>query len=421
MSITVESGGVRRHVGLGDLYNPMVSPHREDPYPYFERLRKEDPVCYSPLLDMWLISRHQDVSRILGDSKRFSTEGALNKLSERFEPAEWARLSRSHTFSALNMMNTDSEHSRLRSRPLHRFFAPGQIAGQEATIRRRGAALIDAFGRGGPVDLVAEFAYPLPLQVIFELLGVPIADLALVQRGVEAVTACMLSVVPPDEQVDMVNRVLDYERYCLDLIVARRADPRDDIVSLLATGIDRGDVRISGSELVAMISTLILAGHETTARALGNGLEHLLTHRAQWQALIDDSSLIPAAAEEMVRRDGPVLGFVRTAVAPVEVGGVTIPAGDTLMLLYASANRDDGRFEQPTAFDPGRPRLADHVGFGRGMHYCLGAHLARLEIRIALELLTSRLPGLLLAPDREITYHANVALRGPEHLMATWA
>ena len=398
----------------------MVSPHREDPYSIFADLRQEEPVCHSPIFNMWLISRHDDVVQMLNDPRRFTAEGAFSKLSAAFQPEAWALLSQSHTFTALNMLISEAEHTRLRG-PLSKLFAAQQIARHEAMIRRTAAALIDRFAPGGPVDLIEQFAYPLPLQVLFELVGAPMEDVLEIQRGVEAVAACMLSVVPPDQQVEVARRVLAYERYWIDLIARRRADPRDDILSTLVQAIDAGEARLSQPELVATISAnLILGGHETTVKAIGNGLYHLLTHRERWQALIDDPTLIPGAVEELIRLDGVSLGFFRTTTEPVEVRGVTIPRGETVLLLYASANRDERRFEGPATFDPRRPNLNDHVGFGRGVHYCLGAHLARMELRVVLELLTTRLPGLRLVPDQELRYASSLAMRGLEHLMATW-
>jgi cytochrome P450 len=405
--------------GPGALYNPMVSPHREDPYPVFARLRQEEPVCHSPLFNMWLISRHDDVAQMLGDPRRFTAEGAFSKLSAAFQPEAWALLSQAHTFTALNMLISEREHTRLRG-PLSKFFAAQQIARHEPMIRRCAASLIDGLAPGGPVDLIEQFAYPFPLQVLFELVGVPVQDMAEVRRGVEAVAACMLSVVPPDQQVEAARRVLAYERYWMDQIAQRRARPRDDLISMLVQAVDAGEAALSPPEMVATISAnLILGGHETTVKAIGNGLYHLLTRRERWQALIDDPGLIPGAAEELLRLDGVSLGFFRTTTEPVEVRGVTIPRGETVLLLYASANRDEGAFERPEEFDPRRPNLKDHVAFGRGVHYCLGAHLARLELRIALELLTTRLPGLRLVPDQELRYTSSLSLRGLEHLLAT--
>jgi cytochrome P450 len=419
MSTSPDAPNSCPHAGPGALYNPTVSPHLDDPYPIFARLREEEPVCHSPLFDMWLISRHDDVAQMLNDPKRFTAEGAFSKLSAMFQPEAWALLSQSHTFTALNMLISETEHTRLRG-PLSKLFAPQQIARHEPMIRRIGAGLIDRLDPSGPVDLIEQLAYPLPLQVLFELVGAPLEDLTEIQRGVEAVSACMLSVVPPDLQVEMAQRVLAYEQYWIALIARRRADPGDDIISTLVQAIDSGKAQLSLPELVATISAnLILGGHETTVKAIGSGLYHLLSQRERWQSLIDDPSLIPRAVEELLRLDGVSLGFFRTTTEPVEVHGVTIPKGETVLLLYAAANRDEQRFEQPATFDPRRPNLSEHVGFGRGVHYCLGAHLARVELRVVLEQLTTRLPGLRLVPDQELRYTSSLSMRGLDHLMAT--
>jgi cytochrome P450 len=408
----------RSHAGPGALYNPMIPPHREDPYDIFGRLRQEEPVGYSPMFGMWIISRYDDVHRFLKDHRRFTTEGAFNKLNAAFQPEVRGLLSQSHTFTALNMLGTDKEHARLRA-PLHKFFAAHNVSRYEPMIRRRASALIDRFPARGPVDLVEEFAYPLPLQVIFELIGVPDEDQPAIQQGVEAVGACMLSVVPPEQQVETVRRILAYERYLVDLIAQRQAEPRDALVSMLVQAVDSGRAQLNLAELVSMISTnLFLAGHETTVKAIGNGLYFLLANRQHWQALIDDPSRIPRAAEELLRLDGVVIGFFRTTTEPVTVRGTTIPAGESVLLLYASGNRDEERFTRPAEYDPDRRNLRDHIAFGYGMHYCLGAYLARMELRVVLDLLTTRLPGLNLVPDQEIIHSANMTLRGLNHLMA---
>ncbi len=419
MSTSADPTGGCPHAGPAALYNPMVSPHREDPYSVFASLRKEAPVCHSPLFDMWLVSRYDDVVRMLSDPKRFTAEGAFSKLSAMFQPEAWALLGQSHTFTALNMLISETEHTRLRG-PLSKLFSAQQIGRHEPMIRRIAAALVERLeAGGGPVDLVEQLAYPLPLQVLFELVGVPLEHQPEIQRGVEAVAACMLSVVPPEQQVEMARRVLAYEAYWLELVERRRAEPGDDVISVLVQAIDAGQAKLGLPELVATISAnLILGGHETTVKAIGNALYHLLSQRERWQSLVDDPGLIPAAVEELLRLDGVSLGFFRTTTEPVEVDGVTIPQGATVLLLYASANRDEHRFEQPDAFVPRRPNMSEHVGFGRGVHYCLGAHLARLELRVVLEQLVTRLPGLRLVPDQALQYTSSLSLRGLNHLMA---
>jgi cytochrome P450 len=415
---TLDPGALSLSTGHGANFNPMVSPDLEDPYTRYECLRREEPVSYSPLFDMWLVSRYDDVRLVLGDNKRFTTEGAFAQLSAAFEPEARELLSRSHVLTALNMFTSDMEHNRLR-KPFRKFFTAYRITELEAIIRHRAAALIDRFPADGPVDLIESLAFPLPLQVIYELLGVPHEDRPRIQPGVEALGACMLTIVPPELQVETARQVLDYEQYVAELIELRRAEPRDDLISAVVRSVDSGQEQLSLPELVGIIcENLILAGYETTVRGIGNVLHFLLSHREHWQELIADPGLIPKAVEELLRLHGVVVGFFRSTTEPVELRGVNIPAGENVLLLFGSANRDEERFPHPAVYDPHRPNLNEHIVFGHGAHYCLGAYLARLEIRVVLELLTTRLPGLRLVPDQQVPYTANIALRGVARLLA---
>lgn len=402
--------------GHGASYDPSVSPDREDPYARYDLLRREEPVSYSPRFGTWLISRYDDVRQMLTDNRRFSTEGTYAKLSAGFEPEARALLDRSHTLNALNMLASDNEHARLR-KPFHKFFTAAQVLRWEPMVRRQAAALIDGFPDSGSVDLMAALAYPLPLQGMFELLGVPYEDRTMVRPGVEAVLACMLQLVEPEHQTEMAHRVLAYEQYLTELIDRHRAEPRDNLMDLGVRALDAGGLSLP--ELVAILSeNLVLAGYETTAKSIGNALYFLLTHREHWQDLIADPGLIPKAVDELLRLDAVVLGFFRFTTEPVDLHGVTIPAGDSVHLLYASANRDERHFPRPSEYDPHRSNLNDQVTFGYGSHYCLGQFLARLQLRVVLELLTTRLPGLRLVPGQEIRYDANLSIRGLERLMA---
>ncbi|HRI70971.1 MAG TPA: cytochrome P450 [Polyangium sp.] len=404
---------------LGALYNPTTSPQVEDPHPIFERMRKEEPVTYSPLFNLWLVSRYDDVLRVVNDPKRFTIEGSFTKLTTMFQPEAQELLRKSHTFTALNMFCADTEHDRLR-KPFAKFFSAAQIAAHEPMIRRVANELLDAFDAEEPVDYVTQFAFPFPLRVIFSLLGVPTEAMADVRRGVEAMMRAISALVPPEEQIEVVERILVYEQYWIDTIKQRSAKPGDDIISLVIRAIDAGEANLTLPEFVSTISAnLILAGHETTARSLATSLYHLLSHRERYQALVDEPTLIPKAVEELMRFDSTTIGFFRTATEAVEVGGVAIPKGAAVFPLYSSANHDEARFADPTKVDFRRPEVNEQIAFGRGIHFCLGVHLARLEQRIALELLTTRWPQLRLASEEAVPFTASLTMRGPASLLIT--
>lgn len=401
---------------LGADYNPMTLTARDDLHALFEHMRNEEPVCYSPIFRMWLVSRYEDILRVIGDPARFTVANSFNTLREMLRPDVWERLQSSHTFMVPNMFTSDLEHDRLRG-PFSKLFAANNVGQFEDMIGRIATELLDAIPREGVVDYVQQFAFPFPLRVMMEILGIPVDHLPRMRQGADAVTRLMTAIVPADEQMELVDHVLAYEQYWLDLIAERRAHPKDDIISRVLRDIDTGEGKLSIPELVSTISAnLILAGHETTARALGNGLYSLLGDRSRWQMILDDPKCIPKMVDELLRFDSTVMGFFRTTTEDVELSGVTIPKGSTVFPIYNSANVQADRFPEPNRINPHRPNLNEHLGFGRGIHFCLGAHLARLEMRIALELLSSRRPSLRLAPGAQVIVAANLTQRGPAYL-----
>lgn len=402
------------HVGMA--YNPIVLTAREDLHGLFERMRTEEPVCYSPIFKMWLVSRYEDVVRVLHDPARFTVANSFSTLREMMQPEVWQVLQSSHTFTVPNMFTSDIEHDRLRG-PFSKLFAANHVGRFEPMVRRIANELLDAFPREGEIDYVQHFAFPFPLRVIMEILGIPVSDLPRMREGADAVTRLMTSIVPADEQMQLAKYVLEYERYWLDLIAERRVNPGEDIISSVLRDIGAGEGKLSIPELVSTISAnLILAGHETTARALGNGLHLLLTHRDQWQALIDDPKIIVKMVDELLRFDATVMGFFRTTTEDAEIGGVTIPKGSAVFPIFNSANVEASRFPEPNQINPQRTNLNEHLGFGRGIHFCLGAHLARLELRIALESLSTRWPNLQIAKGAQVIHAANLTQRGPAYL-----
>ena len=285
---------------------------------------------------------------------------------------------------------------------------------QELTDR-----LLDKVIPLGRMDAIRDLAFPLPVIVICELLGIPEEDQARFVTG-SASGGALLNPTPPTRaELDNANRgTLESGAYFERLFERRRRDPRDDLITRMVQAEEAGD-RLTTAELRANVSLLFGAGHETTVNLIGNGLLSLLRHPDQWQMLRDDPSLIPNAIEEILRYESPVQAVARTASEPVELSGVTLPAHAIVVSFVGAANRDPAVFEQPDRFDIARKDLRP-LSFGGGIHFCLGAQLARIEAAVVFETVLRRLPNLRMeAPDR-LTWRSSFTLRGLTELPVVW-
>ena len=380
-----------------------------DPYPVFDLLRRHSPVraVEVPTGRLWLITRYADARQVLTDPRlttRLPSEAAGPGLGS---PDV-------HRMLTEHMLNADPpEHTRLR-RLVSKVFTPARIERLRPRVQEIADALVDAMLDRRQGDLIADFAFPLPITVICEMLGVPLHDRDSFRAWSNTITASMASGV--DDRVPAESLAA----YILELIAAKRATLGDDLLSELIAVRDGGD-RLTGGELVAMVFLLLIAGHETTVNLIGNGMYLLLTHPDQRRRLVDDPALVPTAVEEFLRYESPVeTSSPRFTTEPVEVAGVTIPAGELVLVVLASANRDPERFADADWFDVAR-RESPHVAFGHGIHFCLGAPLARLEGRIAFETLLRRLPGLSLAvPPAALAWRPGILLRGLVDLPVRW-
>ncbi len=389
-----------------DLISPAF---RADPYPTYARLRAEAPVCRVKMPDGqigWLVTRYDDAVTVLKDP-RFINERRRAQTPEQAARVPWMPgllkpLERT-------MLNVDApDHTRLRGL-VHKAFTPGRVANMLARIETLTDELVDAVQDRGSMDLIRDYALPLPITVISEMLGVPVQDRHRFRRWSNAlVTASgstwgMLRMVPP---------VWAFLRYIRKLVKSRQAEPRDDLVSALVQAREDGD-RLSEDELLAMIFLLLVAGHETTVNLIGNGVLALLEHPAELDRLRTDPDLIKPAVEEMLRYDAPVqISGERYALEEVTIAGVTIARGETVYAVLASANRDERQFERPDDLDIGREPNR-HLAFGQGVHYCVGAPLARLEAQIAINMLLRRFPDLRLAvPPQALRRRPALGLRG---------
>jgi len=308
------------------------------------------------------------------------------------------------------------DHTRLR-KLVSKAFAPRVVQALQPDIGALVDDLLDRIAERGRFDVVEDFAYPLPVSVICRLLGVPIADEPQFSRSsallAQSLDPIMAFTGAPSESLPERMQAAKWLRgYLRDLIGRRRSRPGDDLMSGLIAVEESGD-QLTEDEIVATCMLLLVAGHETTVNLIGNAILAMLREPRQWAALAADAARAPAVIEETLRYDPPVQMIGRIALSDMVVDGIEVPAGDVLMLLVAAAHRDPAEFDRPDVFDPDRGPLR-HLGFGRGVHYCLGAPLARREAGVALSALTARFPRARL--DGEPHYKTNVTLRGLSHL-----
>jgi cytochrome P450 len=385
----------------GVTYNPL-SPHVYlDPYPTYAMLRTTDPVHWSPLMDSWVIARYQDVDAILRDQKHFSND-ARNRRAPRFRVT-------SGVPGDPNMLVLDPpDHTRLRAL-VSKAFTPSAIAALEPRIRTIVGELLDHIADPASFDLIETIAYPLPVIVMAELLGVPPAERAQFKKWSDQRARVLEPTITPRERQDAIQAAKAFDAYFRDVIEARRMVPRDDLISTLVAIEEAGDT-LSPYELLIMLRLLLIAGNETTTNLIGNGMLALLRHPEQIQTLQEDPSLIPSAIEELLRYDTPVQLDGRTIMEDMDFQGRPLQKGQGVVLLLGSANRDPEVFRDPDRLDVTRNE-ASHIAFGRGIHHCLGAPLARLEGRIAFEALLERFSDINLLTEQP-SFKNNVVLRG---------
>ncbi|WP_374772276.1 cytochrome P450 [Streptomyces sp. NBC_01310] len=385
-----------------------------DPFPLYRRLREDGPVRRVVIaggLDAWIVTRYEDGLEALSDP-RLSSD--VRDASDTRLLAQLPDTERESMLS--NMLRSDPpDHTRLR-RLVSKAFTARRVAEMRPRIQSLTDQLLDEIVPTGRADLVADFALPLPVTVISELLGVPVDDRHDFQRWTDRMI--MRGAEPPDPAV--VNEAWQHMRaYVTELIRAKRAHPGDDLLSGLITARDE-EQRLTEDELIAMVFLLLAAGYVTTVNLIAGGIAMLLAHPGQLDLLRADPELLAGAIEEFLRYDGPVSpGIARFAREDVEIAGVAIPSGATVLVASAIADRDPARFPDPDRLDVTRQDNA-HLAFGHGIHYCLGAPLARLEGQIAIGTALRRLPGLALAvaPD-EIRWRPG-GLRGPLSLPVTF-
>jgi cytochrome P450 len=387
-----------------------------DPYPVYHRLRAAAPVFKAPF-GRWFVTRYDDSALMLRDrrfGKDYATPEALMRRFGSTAMDEPAVVELSH----MMLMRDPPDHTRLRGL-VSKAFTARRVEELRLRVRDIAEGLVDRAIANCGMDAISDLAFPLPVMVICELLGIPPADRDHFAGGAAA-GAALLNPTPPSRDVlDAANTASEESaRYFHALFDLRRREPADDLITSLVQAEESGD-RLSNAELVANVHLLFAAGHETTVNLIGNGLRALLLHLEQWRILSDDSSLIPNAIEEILRFDSPVQSVARTMAEPVELRGQTLEQGAIVVSLLGAANRDPEAFADPDRFDVTRPDVRS-VSFGGGIHFCLGAQLARIEAAEVFGVLLRRLPDMRLVEPERAAWRESFILRGLTKLPVAW-
>jgi len=398
-------------------FDPLSDEFLADPYAVMARLPlAETPVFYAPAIDYYVVTRHADIEAVLLDPGTYSAGAAQLPLVTLEPEATEILLAGGHRPQPSMVSLDPPAHTRLR-RPTSRAFTPRRVTEMEPRVRATVAELLDAIDPSAPFDLVEALTFPLPATVVFSFMGVPEEDYVQLKDWCGHRATLAWGRPPAAEQVEHATSMAAYRRYLRELVARKAGERADDFTSALLAIHDEDPDALSQEEIASILFSLSFAGHETTNYLIGNMIRRLLEEPARWDAVVAADSLIPGVVEETLRHDTSVPAWRRITKRPVTLGGVDIPEGAKLFLWLAAAGRDASVFPDPDAFDPHRANAKRHLAFGKGIHFCIGSALGKLEAQLALEELTRRFPGLRLVEEQKLEFHPNISFRGP---LALW-
>jgi cytochrome P450 len=395
----------------------LLSPQMlSNPFPVYARLREEAPVAWSKQWQAWVVSRYEQVEPSLKDKEHLSNENRQGLLFEHLPAQQQQDLSRlRHYFAQKDVIGSDPpDHTRMRSL-VQKAFTPKMIASLKPRIEALADELVGAAVAKGEFDFVDEVAHPLPVILIAEMMGAPPEDRHLFKRWSADILGFQGSgKTQYDTAMVSQQSLTELFDYMTRLVEERRREPKDDLITALALAEEDG-ARLSRDELLATCNTILTAGHETTTNLIGNMVRELLLHPHAWREVQDDPSLIAGAVEESLRLDAPKQRNFRRIKRTHDFGGVTLHENQMIFQLIGSANRDPEVFEYPDAYDIHRNNAKDHLSFGIGIHFCLGAALARTEASVVLEALIRHVPDLRIT-GKGYTWQERQQFRGPGSL-----
>jgi cytochrome P450 len=401
---------------VDESFDPLSPEFLADPYSVLaERPENEAPVFFAPSIGYYVVTSYAAIEAVFRDPATFSAAVAQAPLAPIVPEAQQILLAGGHKPQPSMVSLDEPEHARLR-KPAARAFSMKRVTAMIPTIEATTARLLDAVAAETEFDLVAALAFPLPANIVFSLMGVPEQDYAQVKQWCGSRAALSFGRPAAADQVEIATTMAAYRRYMRDLVDAKVREPGDDLASDLIAIHREDPERLTLDEIASILFSLSFAGHETTTGLIGNTVRRLLEDPSRWTDVAQRPDLIPAAVEETLRFDPSVAVWRRVTTRPVTLAGVDLPGQARLFLWLAAAGRDETAFDRPAEFDLHRTDAERHLAFGKGLHYCLGANLGKLEAQIAVAELARRYPHLRLAPDQCLTFHPNISFRGPQVL-----
>ncbi len=402
---------------VDESFDPLSPEYLADPYAVLAKLPGDGaPVFYAPSIGYYVVTRYHDIEAVFKDPASYSAAVAQAPLVPLAPEAQQILLAGGHKPQPSMVSLDEPAHARLR-KPAARAFSMKRVTAMIPAIEATTARLLDAVAAETEFDLVAALAFPLPANIVFSLMGVPAQDFARLKDWCGYRAALSWGRPEPQDQVEIATSMAAYRAYMRNLVTAKAETPGDDLTSDLIAIHREAPDRLELAEISSILFSLSFAGHETTTGLIGNTIRRLLEEPARWAEIAAQPGLIPAAVEESLRYDPSVPVWRRVTTRPVTLGGTDLPAGARLFLWLAAAGRDEAAFGTPDRFDLHRPDADRHLAFGKGLHFCLGANLGKLETQIAIAELARRYPGLKLAPDQVLTFHPNISFRGPQSLL----
>lgn len=404
---------------IGLRFDPLDPGQAEIRYEFWAEARESRPVFYSPKYDVWFVTRYEDIEAAMKDHAHFSTSSV-------FAPARpWPDevqeiLDQGFSWHYFLSNNDPPEHTPLK-RAVSKAFSRTQTRALEKRIRAIAEELIDDFAGDGTADLGERLAWPFPALVVVEIIGFPREDMEQLKRWGDDWVSLFSDSADTEAMIDAAKNFVAFQNYVLEHFRDRQQNPRDDLLSYLIRELhDDPEINLGIEDIVNVPINIMTAGHATSTLLFLEEITELLRHPELMADVRADPGKIPALVEEALRFEAPVHGIFRTTKAEVDIAGVTIPEQARVLLCYGSANHDPHRFSHPEVFDINRPDISGHLGFGKGTHFCPGAPIARLEHRVALEILLERCQNLRLVPDRAAERVQHFWLRGYQSLWVEW-